>query len=81
MTDNEAINTLDILERGYSCLIQNLGVIGAERFIATVLREQFDYTQWRRHIFDGMSGEEFNDVAVKYAKEHPFMPKKPQIKI
>ena len=80
MTNNEAVNPLDIIEKGYSCLIQNLGTIDAERFIATVMREQFDYTQWRRHIFDGMIGEEFNDAAIEYAKEHPFTPKRPQIK-
>ncbi|MCQ2088911.1 MAG: hypothetical protein MJY93_01555 [Fibrobacter sp.] len=38
-------------------------------FIATVLRERFDYTKWQREHFDGMSLNELNSAAVDYAKK------------
>ncbi|MFO1431411.1 MAG: hypothetical protein U1F76_14920 [Candidatus Competibacteraceae bacterium] len=33
---------------GIKALVQALGVIEAERFIALVNRERFDYTEWRK---------------------------------
>lgn len=33
---------------GVRALIAALGPVDAERFIAALHREQFDYTQWRR---------------------------------
>ena len=40
-----------------------------------------NYTEWRKKHFGDMSAEEFNADAVEYAKQHPFTPKKPQLKI
>ena len=40
-----------------------------------------NYTEWRKKHFGDMSAEEFNAAAVEYAKQHPFEPKKPQLKI
>ena len=34
-------------------------------------REQFDYTQWRREYFDDMTTEEFEGIAIEWAKSHP----------
>ena len=67
--------TNEIMERGIRCLMDNLGTIGAERFISAILRERFDYTKWQREYFDRMSAEELHEAAVNYAKEHPFQGK------
>lgn len=64
-------NTIDIMDKGFACLVEKLGIINAERFIALVKRESFDYTLWRREYFDNMSLEEITDEAVSYAKRHP----------
>ena len=64
--------TNDIMIRGMECLIESLGVIEAEHFISTVIREKFDYTVWQRQYFDAMAPGEFHDKAVKYAKAHPY---------
>ena len=36
---------------GMACLVEKLGIVNAERFIATIKRENFDYTTWQREYF------------------------------
>ena len=43
---------------GMRVLAENLGWVEAERFIALMLREPFDYTEWQRAI-QGRSLERF----------------------
>ena len=81
MMENQTVNSFELMNEGLNCLIEQLGVLKAERFISIVIKEKFDYTKWRRSIFDGMSGEEFNDAAVAYAKAHPFKSKHEQVSI
>lgn len=38
----------EIRAEGFNALINALGEVEAERFIALMRRESFDYTQWRR---------------------------------
>ena len=66
------IATTDIMNRGMECLTKSLGVIEAERFISTVIREKFDYTTWQRQYFDTMAPGEFHEQAIQYAKAHPY---------
>ena len=66
---------MEILDRGISCLLEKLGVIETERFIAVINREGFDYTKWQRRKFDGMSSEAFHEAAVAYSKQRPFIKK------
>jgi hypothetical protein len=39
-------------------LVRALGLVDAERFISMVKRDTFDYTEWRRGMWDGMLIEE-----------------------
>lgn len=64
--------TVELIERGMQCLVENLGEIETEQFIAAINREKFDYTEWQRDFFDGMSADEFNSEAVNYELENPF---------
>lgn len=75
------ISTAEIMDKGISCLLKNLGAVETERFISVIIREKFDYTRWRAQYFDDMSTEEFNSAAVNYAKAHPFQPKKALVSI
>ena len=75
------ISTADVLERGMNCLIEQLGVVDAERFISTLIREKYDYTKWRRDLFGDAGVEEINNAAKAYDEMHPFRPKKEQIGI
>lgn len=61
-------STVDIIDKGMSCLIEKLGVIDAEQFISVIMREKFDYTKWQRKKFDNVSSDDFNQAAVAYAK-------------
>ena len=38
----------DIRFEGIRALMQALGTVEAERFIALINRERFDYTEWRK---------------------------------
>jgi len=61
MTDTLLITkAMDVLEK-------TLGVVEAERFIALVLREPFDYTEWRRdNLVDDITVSELNRRATEY---------------
>ena len=52
MTDN------DIMNVGMRSLVESLGVVDAQRFIATLIRNASDYTEWQRDLFESMSLEE-----------------------
>ena len=38
---------------GMKALAQLLGIVEAERFVALIQREPFDYTEWRQGLFEG----------------------------
>jgi len=50
---------------GMKILIERLGMVEAERFIALMNREPFDYTKWRRDMFAGMSVRELSQLAMR----------------
>ena len=64
--------TMEIVQKGMDCLMDSLGVIDTERFIAFLLRERFDYTKWQRDYFDKRPDAEFMNHAVEYANAHPY---------
>ena len=45
--------------KGLDALSDTLGLVDAERFIALILREPFDYTEWQRDLYKGVSLDEF----------------------
>jgi len=70
-------NSTALLDRGFRCLNKELGILDAERFVALILREPFDYTEWRKiNLFVDMSVDEIIDEADKYYKENVQQPKK-----
>ena len=66
------MSNVEIMNRGIKCLLENLGDIETEEFIMTIKREKFDYTEWQKTLFEGMTLEDINNAAVAYAREHPF---------
>ena len=70
------LNTADIMEKGMTCLLENLGTVETERFISVIIRERFDYTKWRKEYFGDASVEELNSAASAYAKSDPIEFKK-----
>jgi len=64
------INDTSLINAGMHLLIKRFGSVNAEKFISLILREQFDYTKWRRNnLFVGMSVEEISSLAMKLHKQ------------
>ena len=61
----------EIRQEGMSALIQMLGAVDAERFVATLLRERFDYTEWRKTHLPEMDVEALSKIAARYAEDRP----------
>jgi len=55
----------DIKRLGMKSLIQGIGLVEAERFIALLNREPFDYTEWRKNLYKGMSVREISQSAMQ----------------
>ena len=66
------VSDIEIMNKGIRCLLEKLGVVETELFIAVINKEKFDYTKWQRERFDHMSPEEFNEAAVAYSTDNPF---------
>jgi hypothetical protein len=54
----------EIKRKGYQILVQHLGDVEAERFVALIQREPFDYTEWRQDIDEDLSLEEISRKAM-----------------
>ena len=67
-------NTLKIMELGMNCLLEHLGTTNTEIFISALIREKFNYTEWRKDFFGNASVHEINSAAVEFAKNYPFQP-------
>ena len=62
----------EIRQLGMEYLVEKLGIIDTERFISKLLRERFDYTEWRKKYFADTDLETFLNEAEEYDKAHPF---------
>jgi len=54
-----------IRREGMAALFDKLNPVEAERFIYLLLSEPFDYTEWQRGLFEGMSLEELGQKAME----------------
>jgi hypothetical protein len=64
------ITDTEIKLEGYKALAGSLGLVQAEKFITLVMREPFDYTKWRRHLFADQSVGSLSAAAMKLRKAH-----------
>jgi hypothetical protein len=61
-----------IRKEGMECLVKSLGVLEAEVFISSLLRESFDYTEWQREYFSNVALDGFLNSAQVYDQKNPF---------
>ncbi len=54
---------------GTQALVEALGEVNAERFIALIMREPFDYTKWQRTLFGEQSVEQVSRAAREKREE------------
>ena len=64
MTDTE------IKSKGLQILTKHLGDIEAEKFVALIQREPFDYTQWRQGMDEELTIEEISHKAMESAAQN-----------
>ena len=60
--------TTEVIDRGMQCLSTHLGAWETERFISTILREKFDYTEWRQDFVDGIKDFDDLDNLLKHTR-------------
>ena len=60
------ISDSELKSRGLKILSKYLGNIEAEKFIALIQREPFDYTKWRQDLDEDLSVEEISRKAMAF---------------
>ena len=63
------ITDAEIKAKGFQLLAQHLGDVEAERFVALIQREPFDYTKWRQEIEEELSVEDISSKAMALRKK------------
>jgi len=64
------ITDTEVKLKGVQALTESLGNVGAEKFIALIQREPFDYTKWQRQLWEDLTVKEISLKAMKI-KEQP----------
>lgn len=64
-------SAVSLLDFGFSCLVEKLGIINAERFISMIKQDDFDYTIWQREYFDHKKEGQIIAEASAYGLNHP----------
>lgn len=64
------ITDTEIRLKGLLVLTKYLGDVEAERFIALIQREPFNYTRWRQGLDEDLSIEEISHRAMTLKEKH-----------
>jgi hypothetical protein len=59
------ITDTEIKAAGVRALVAALGEVQAEKFIALIQREPFDYTAWQRKLWPEKTIEEISEAAMR----------------
>ncbi len=59
------ISDTELKISGYKILTEKLGEAMAERFIALLQRDKFDYTKWQKDLWKDKSVKELSKMAMK----------------
>ena len=62
-------NDTMIKREGFNALINKLDIVEVERFITILNRERFDYTEWRKTLWEDLSVEELSERAMQYSRQ------------
>ena len=64
------ITDTEIRVKGLQVLARYLGDVEAERFVALIQREPFDYSSWRQDMHEELSLEEISRKAMELRNEN-----------
>jgi len=59
----------EIRINGFEILVKELGTVEAERFIALIMREPFDYTKWQSDLWADQGIDEISRKAMSARKK------------
>lgn len=62
------ITDTEIRTTGFRALVAALGDVQAEKYIALIQREPFDYTRWQRALWPERSIEDISRAAMKHRR-------------
>ncbi len=65
------ITDTEIRLKGLKILAKYLGDVEAERFVALIQRERFDYTKWRQGLDEDLSVEDISKKAMTLTRNIP----------
>ncbi|MDF3821870.1 hypothetical protein P3G55_18340 [Leptospira sp. 96542] len=54
---------------GMNLLLKNMDIVDAERFFALIQGEKFDYTKWRKNLWEKNSVKEISKLAMENLKQ------------
>lgn len=59
----------EIRQEGMRALIQSLGPVEAERFVASISKDRFDYTVWRLNGLIDVDVESLSTKAAEFSRQ------------
>ena len=63
-------NDTALKNEGMKVLAEQLGLVNAERFIALMIREPFNYTEWQRSLFKDVPLDKFLKDAMDFRRKN-----------
>ena len=57
---------LVVLKEGMNALKEKLGLVDSERFIKLIIRENFNYTEWQKDLWNEKSVREIHEEAKNF---------------
>ena len=51
---------------GFQAIFEKLDLVEAERFIALIKRDNFDYTEWRKSLWENLTVKALSEQAMEY---------------
>lgn len=73
------ITDTEIKLKGFKILAKYLGDVEADRFIALIQREPFDYTKWRQGLDEELSIEEISKKAMALRTKNTMQNDEPDV--
>ena len=55
---------------GMNALLEKLGKVDAERFVARIIKEPFDYTKWQENKLNNMTVRELSKNASEFVNRN-----------
>ena len=63
------ITDTEIKIKGFEALVNTFGKVDAERFIALIMREPFDYTKWQRTLWEEKTIAQISQAASEFRRK------------